>query len=108
MTIRQSLLGELDHEAAGTRKTLERMSAGRLEFRPHPRSRTMGWLAGHIAQMALGGTLTCKTAGVDRATGGRKRFLTPDRPTSRQASTARTFAASASGLKGFWMKSLPS
>jgi uncharacterized damage-inducible protein DinB len=67
MTISQMLLGELDHETAGTRKTLERLPAGKFDFRPHPKSPTLGWLAGHIAGLAHWGTMTCTTPSVDLA-----------------------------------------
>ena len=45
----QSLLPEFDQEMANTRKTLERVPDDKLEWRPHPKSGTMGWLAGHLA-----------------------------------------------------------
>ena len=67
MTISQSLLGEFDQEMAGTRKTLERMPAGKFDFKPHEKSPTMGWMAAHIANMANWGTMTCKEDSVDLA-----------------------------------------
>jgi uncharacterized damage-inducible protein DinB len=52
---------------AGTRKTLERLPEGKFDFKPHEKSPTMGWMAGHIAQMTQWGTMTCKTESVDLA-----------------------------------------
>jgi len=67
LTISDSLLGEFDHEMAGTRKTLERLPEGKFDFKPHEKSPSMGWMAGHIAQMTTWGTMTCKTDSVDLA-----------------------------------------
>jgi uncharacterized damage-inducible protein DinB len=52
MPISFALLPEFEHEMAGTRKTIERMPEDRLEWRPHPRSATMGRLATHLAELA--------------------------------------------------------
>lgn len=50
-TIGQSLLPEFDQELASTRKTLERVPEGLPDFRPHPKSMSLGRLAGHLAEM---------------------------------------------------------
>ncbi len=47
----QGMLAEFDHEMAGVRKTLERVPAEKFEWRPHPKSGTMGWLASHLATL---------------------------------------------------------
>lgn len=49
MPIVDSFLAELDQEAGATRKLLERAPADKLEWRPHPRSMSLGQLAMHIA-----------------------------------------------------------
>lgn len=67
MSISQSLIGELDQEFAGTRKTLERVPDGKFAFKPHEKSATLGWLASHVAQLAEWGTRTCKTDFLDLA-----------------------------------------
>ena len=67
MSISQFLLGEFDHEMAGTRKTLERLPEGKFNFKPHEKSPTMGWMANHIVQMTHWGTMTCKSDSVDLA-----------------------------------------
>jgi uncharacterized damage-inducible protein DinB len=53
MTISQSLLPEFDREMASTRKTLERVPEGRADFRPHPKSMSLGRLAGHVAEIPM-------------------------------------------------------
>ncbi len=60
MSIAQSLLPEFDHEMANTRRTLERVPDAKWDWKPHPKSGTMGWLANHIAFMPgwAAGTLT--------------------------------------------------
>jgi uncharacterized damage-inducible protein DinB len=44
-----SLLGELDQEAATTRRALERIPGDKLGWKPHARSMSLGQLALHIA-----------------------------------------------------------
>ena len=44
-----ALIGELEQEAATTRRVLERVPNDRLSWRPHAKSRTLGELALHIA-----------------------------------------------------------
>jgi len=51
MTISQSLLPEFDQEMAGTRRTLERVPEGKTDWKPHPKSMSLGRLAGHIAEL---------------------------------------------------------
>ena len=49
MGIAQGMLAEFDHEARTTRKFIERVPADKLDWKPHPKSRTAGQLALHIA-----------------------------------------------------------
>ena len=51
MPIAQALLPEFEHEMANTRKTLERVPFEKSEWRPHPKSPTLLWLAGHVANL---------------------------------------------------------
>jgi uncharacterized damage-inducible protein DinB len=44
-----ALLQELEQEAATTRKVLARVPGDKLDWRPHPRSMSLGELAMHIA-----------------------------------------------------------
>ena len=48
----QELVQELEHETDATRRTLERVPNDQLDWRPHPRSLTMGQLAMHVATLA--------------------------------------------------------
>jgi len=49
MPLIDALLLELDQEAQTTRRVLERVDDDHLNWRPHPKARTLGELALHIA-----------------------------------------------------------
>ena len=49
MPIVDSFLQELDQEAATTRRVLERVPSDKLDWRPHPKSMSLGQLAQHVA-----------------------------------------------------------
>ena len=51
MSIRDSLLPELEHEFATTRKLLEIVPESKTSFRPHAKSWTMGELSLHVANV---------------------------------------------------------
>jgi uncharacterized damage-inducible protein DinB len=51
MKISDALLPEFDQEMASTRKTLDRVPEDKFDWRPHPKSFTMGNLATHIVNM---------------------------------------------------------
>jgi hypothetical protein len=51
MSIAQSLLPEFDHEMENTRKVLSRVPDGKFDYKPHAKSGTLGWLAGHVASL---------------------------------------------------------
>lgn len=65
MTIAQSLLPEFDHEVAGTRKVLERIPADKFDWRPHPKSFSLGQLANHAANLVSWGHVTLRTTELD-------------------------------------------
>ena len=46
-----SLLNELYREGAVTRRVLERVPGDKLEWRPHPKSMSLGQLAMHVASI---------------------------------------------------------
>jgi uncharacterized damage-inducible protein DinB len=48
-TIAELLLAELEREAAGTRRALERVPEGRNDWKPHEKSMPLGYLAGLVA-----------------------------------------------------------
>jgi uncharacterized damage-inducible protein DinB len=45
------LLQELEQEARATRRVLERVPEDRLDWKPHPKSMTLGQLAMHVANL---------------------------------------------------------
>ena len=51
MAMARSMLAELDQEMSNTRKVLERVPMEKADWRPHPKSGTLAWLAGHCAIM---------------------------------------------------------
>jgi uncharacterized damage-inducible protein DinB len=61
MALVDTLLQELEVESATTRRVLERVPTERLTWRPHPKSRTLGELALHVAQTP-GGVATLALA----------------------------------------------
>jgi uncharacterized damage-inducible protein DinB len=62
MPMIDAILPEFDHEMANTRRVLERIPEDRLDWRPHPKSWTMGALATHVANLP---TWTVETFGRD-------------------------------------------
>lgn len=51
MGINDAFLGELEHEAATSRKLLERIPESTWDFKPHEKSMDMKRLASHVAEM---------------------------------------------------------
>jgi uncharacterized damage-inducible protein DinB len=51
MKLTEMFLAEMDREAPGTRKALERVPDGAFGWKPHEKSMTMGQLAGLVAGM---------------------------------------------------------
>jgi uncharacterized damage-inducible protein DinB len=70
MPLSQTLLPEFDHEMANTRKELERVPESKLSWKPHPKSGSMGWLAGHLANLPSWATTTIKQDSLDLAPDG--------------------------------------
>ncbi|MFB3776732.1 MAG: DinB family protein [Bryobacteraceae bacterium] len=70
MALRDALLPEFDQEMATARKHLERVPEDRFDWRPHAKSGTMGWLAGHIAEIPQWAVEGIKKDSVDLAPGG--------------------------------------
>jgi uncharacterized damage-inducible protein DinB len=69
MSIAQGLLPEFDHEMANTRTTLERIPEDKLEWKPDPKSMSLGRLAGHIAEMPGWGAVTLTTDSMNMVPG---------------------------------------
>jgi uncharacterized damage-inducible protein DinB len=51
MKINELLLAELDREAIGIRKTLERVPEGKNDWKPHEKSMALGYLASIVANI---------------------------------------------------------
>jgi uncharacterized damage-inducible protein DinB len=51
MKMTELFLGELEREAEGTRRTLQRVPEGRNDWKPHDKSMEMGYLASLVARM---------------------------------------------------------
>ena len=104
MAIAEALLPEFDQEAGGARRTLERVPADKFDWRPHEKSGTMIWLAGHLANLPRWAALTMAGDELDLAPGGEP-MPPPPTPASveellatfdRCAAEARTALAGAS------------
>lgn len=70
MGMSQGLLGEFDYEMDATRKTLERVPEGKFDWKPHPKSGTLGWLASHLAELPGWAAITLQQDSFDMAPPG--------------------------------------
>jgi len=61
MSFSESLLPEFDAEMKNTRALLERVPDNLFEYQPHPKSMTLGRLAGHVAELPGWGMTTLET-----------------------------------------------
>jgi len=62
-------LGDLQHEIDTTRAVLARLPAGRLTWKPHEKSMSLGELGGHVANILQWGLMTLQQDGYDMAAG---------------------------------------
>jgi uncharacterized damage-inducible protein DinB len=93
MPIAAMLLPEFDQEMANTRKLLARVPEDKLNFTPHPKSMTLGRLAGHIAALPFWVTNIFSTETLDVVPG-----QPPPAPQSRQELLA-AFDKNVEGLR---------
>lgn len=91
MSIAESVLPEFDHEMASTRKMLERVPEAVADWKPHPKSMTLGNLAAHIATMPMWGVMTMDRTRLDLNPPGGEPFKLP--PYTSQAANLATFDA---------------
>ena len=49
--LNQSFIAELKHEAASTKRILERVPEGKFDWKPHEKSMSLGRLASHVAEL---------------------------------------------------------
>jgi uncharacterized damage-inducible protein DinB len=67
MSYAETLLPEFDQEMANTRKVLERIPDDKLDWKPHPKSNTIGWNANHLADIPNWMFLALTTPSLDIA-----------------------------------------
>jgi uncharacterized damage-inducible protein DinB len=77
MAIRDALLPEFDMEMASTRKILERVPESNLDYKPHAKSGSLGWLAWHVADLPAWIVETVNTDELDFAPVGVARPAPP-------------------------------
>ncbi|MSV27261.1 MAG: damage-inducible protein DinB [Bryobacterales bacterium] len=65
MALNEALLAEFEQEAAGTRKSLERVPSDKFDWKPHQKSWTFSQLAHHLATLAGWATVTINTDSLD-------------------------------------------
>ena len=68
MKMTELFLAELDREATGTRKALERVPEGKYDWKPHPKSMAFGYLAELVAMLPSWTVLTVEQDEFDLAT----------------------------------------
>jgi uncharacterized damage-inducible protein DinB len=83
MNAAQTLLAEFDQEMANTRKVLERIPDDRLDWQAHPKSRTIGWNANHVADLVNWLVVSLTKPSLDIAPVGGEPYSFPNL-TSRQ------------------------
>src|SRR3954465_3735824 len=49
--LNQAFIAELKHEAASTKRILERVPEAKFDWKPHEKSMTLGRLASHVAEL---------------------------------------------------------
>ncbi|HSL84965.1 MAG TPA: DinB family protein [Thermoanaerobaculia bacterium] len=64
----EALIAELEAESPATRRVLERVPGDRLEWRPHPKSMSLGQLAQHVAALPASISRLAQQDGLDAAT----------------------------------------
>lgn len=77
MSYADTILPELDHEMASTRTVLERVPDDKLDWRPHPKSNTIGWNANHLAELPGWGISILTQPQFDFAPVGGQRYESP-------------------------------
>ena len=65
MPLVDALLPEFDHEMTITRKVLERVPDDKRDWKPHPKSFSLGALATHVANLPTWGSETLNRSEID-------------------------------------------
>ena len=77
MSIAESLLPEFDQEMATTRKHLERTPAQHADWKPHPKSMSLGGLAVHLTEVLYWLQTTLKQTEFDMNPSGGPAYTSP-------------------------------
>jgi len=64
---KDTILPEFDMEMDNTRRVLERVPDGKFSWQPHPKSGTLGWMAGHISNLPIWAKMTMTQDSLDLA-----------------------------------------
>src|SRR5258707_13192844 len=67
MAIKDGLLAEFDHEMGTTRKLLDRVPDGRLSWKPHAKSMSLGGICTHLANLPNWGATILSDVSFDLA-----------------------------------------
>lgn len=77
MKLTELFAGELDTEAAASRRVLERVPEGRNDWKPHEKSMSLGYLATLVATMPSWITMMVRQNELDFAPPGREPYRPP-------------------------------
>lgn len=84
MALSDAILPEFDHEMANTRKTLERVPDGKLQWQPHQKSYTMQKLASHLANVPAWTRVILVDDSIDLAPKNGPSFETPQGSSAKE------------------------
>jgi uncharacterized damage-inducible protein DinB len=84
MTISQTLLPEFDHEMRTTRAVLARVPERDADWRPHPKSMTLGQLTSHVTNIVRWGAATFEREELDLASPDAALFAPPKFETTQK------------------------
>jgi hypothetical protein len=74
MKLTDLLIAELEREAAGTRSAIERVPEGHNDWKPHPKSMPLGYLASLVATMFSWVVMMVKQDELDLRSPGAEKF----------------------------------
>jgi len=83
MPLKDILLPEFDMEMDNTRRTLERVPDDKFGWKPHEKSGTLGWMAGHVANIPHWAKITMQQDSLDLAPVGGSNYVAP-KPANRK------------------------
>jgi hypothetical protein len=78
MTITESIQAELEREIPRTRRTLEQVPTGRHDWKPHPKSMPLGYLAALVATLPSWAYFTIVQDELDIRPVGKEPYKTPE------------------------------